>query len=111
MAGVKGRSGRKPKYRILQLAELVNEYWPTSDRIAVVQQLQKAAIAGDVEAAKVLLFMTFGRPAQRHEISGPEGGPMEVDVSAVELFKRRIANLARARGAGQADRRSDAGDG
>jgi hypothetical protein len=98
MAGVKGRSGRKPKYRILQFNDLINEYWPTADRIAVVQQLQKAAIAGDVEAAKVLLFMTFGRPRQQLELSGPGGQALEIGINASEQLKRKLANLAQSRG-------------
>jgi hypothetical protein len=103
MAGVKGRSGRHKKILKLRLSELLDQTWPTPDRIAVVRQLHKAAIAGDVEAAKTLLFMAYGRPAQRHEISGPEGQPFEVDVNAVELLKQKLANLAHARSSSTED--------
>jgi hypothetical protein len=101
MAGVRGRSGRKPKLLKAFLEELLDEAWPRNKRLMVIKRLHDAVIDdGDIDAAKTLLAYAYGRPKSQVELSGPEGGPMEVDVSIVDAFKRRIANLARARGQG-----------
>jgi hypothetical protein len=98
MAGVRGRSGRKPKILKAFLEDLLDTSWPFKERQALIRNLHALAMTGDLEAAKILLGYTYGRPRAQVELSGPDGGPMEVDVSVVEQFKRRIANLARARG-------------
>jgi hypothetical protein len=98
MAGVKGRSGRKSKQLRAKLGDLLDDAWPVANRHNLVRQLHALAMTGDTEAAKILLFMTYGRPRSQVEVSGPEGQPVELNVSIVDEFKRRIANLARARG-------------
>lgn len=99
MAGVKGRSGRPRKLTKLQLESLLNDNWPLADRRAVIKSLHKQAIAGNVEAAKVLLFMAYGKPPARHEISGPEGRPLAVQVDPiedlVEMLTRRAVEAER----------------
>lgn len=101
MAGIKGRSGRKPGPFKPLLAELLDEAWPKNKRRLVVQALVDAAIDdGNVEAAKTLLNYTYGKPAQRHEISGPDGGPLEVELDVRDQLRAKLANLARARGTG-----------
>ena len=99
MAGVKGRSGRKPALLKLLLDDLLNRSWPLDDRRAVISSLHTCAMGGDVEAAKVLLSYAYGKPNQRHEISGPGGEALEVELNVSDQLKRKLANLARARGA------------
>jgi|SoimicMinimDraft_3_1059731.scaffolds.fasta_scaffold66133_1 hypothetical protein len=97
MAGVKGRSGRKPKLLRTKLAELLDDAWPIRKRHDLVQGLHRAAVKGDTNAAKLLLGYAYGKPRSQVELSGPEGAPLEVDVTVIEQLKRKLDNLARAR--------------
>ena len=63
-----------------------------------IKTLHKQAQAGDVDAAKTLLAYSYGRPSQKHEISGPAGGPVEVDLDVGNILRSKLDNLARARG-------------
>lgn len=76
MAGVKGRSGRKTWLYGLQLEEVLRKSWPKKSRLAVVAKLARLAEDGDTRAAKLLLEHAYGRPVQRHQIAGAEGGPL-----------------------------------
>jgi hypothetical protein len=100
MAGVKGRSGRKSKLLRTKLAELVDDAWPVKKRHEIIASLHNSAINdGDTEAAKTLLAYAYGRPAQRHEISGPDGDSLQIEIQDVsDQLRAKLANLARARG-------------
>lgn len=99
MAGIKGRSGRKVEILKPLLQELLDESWPKHKRRLVIKALADAAIDdGNVEAAKTLLNYTYGKPAQRHEITGPDGGALEIEIDVRDQLRAKLANLARARG-------------
>lgn len=99
MAGVKGRSGRKPAAMKHKLLELLADAWTYADRVGIIKALNTAAKAGDVEAAKTLLAYSYGRPSQKHEVSGPEGAPIGVELDVGDILRAKLDNLARARGA------------
>ena len=50
---------------------------------AVIATMANQAADGDVAAARVFLEYTCGKPAQSIELSGPDGGPLGVDVHSV----------------------------
>jgi hypothetical protein len=49
---------------------------------SLYKTLLAAALAGDVQAATLLLDHVVGRPSQNVEISGPEGDPVKFDLRA-----------------------------
>lgn len=95
MAGVKGRSGRRPALQAIKLQSLLDDAWPAKKRYEVVERLHAEAMIGNVEAAKVLLFMCYGRPAQRHEISGPDGAAIPVEHDPLDAILDRISRRPR----------------
>jgi hypothetical protein len=102
MAGAKGRSGRKPKQLRTKLAELMDDAWPVLKRHAIVQALHRQALnKGDTHAAALLLAYAYGKPRAQVELSGPDGAPLEVNLDVIEQLKRKLSNLARARGTDQ----------
>jgi hypothetical protein len=76
MAGVKGRSGPKRDIYYLRIEEILRKGWPKRSRLAVIRKLAEKAEEGDTRAAKLLLEHAYGRPVQRHQIAGAEGGPL-----------------------------------
>jgi hypothetical protein len=82
--GAKGRSGRKSKAEELGVVALLNDCWNPSDRKAVIENLVTIA-QGDnakaaVSAASLLLGYAYGKPTEKHELSGKNGGPMTLRV-------------------------------
>ena len=80
MAGVKGRSGRKPNGEEEELRALLKRGWPKADRLATFVKLAEEAKAGDKEAVKILMAYAYGKPKERKELTGDEGGPLRVIV-------------------------------
>lgn len=82
--GYRPGSGRKPKAQDLELHGILSEAWPNERRRAAFERL--AALAegyekNSVEAAKLLLAYTYGKPIDRKEISGPDGEPLKSYVA------------------------------
>jgi hypothetical protein len=69
--GQKGRSGRKSKAAEMGLQSLLDKCWTQEDREQCVTSLAHKANAGDIEAIKLLMAYTFGKPK---ESVGVEGG-------------------------------------
>ena len=84
MPGVKGRSGRKTKANELGVVALLDKCWKPKDRELVIQNLVIIACNGDpkaaVSASSLLLAYAYGKPTEKHELSGKDGGPMIVKV-------------------------------
>lgn len=89
MAGKKGHSGgwrpgagRKPNELHDEQQALLREGWPRENRLAAIRRLGSIAEGDDPElairAAELLLNRTFGKPTERKELSGPEGGPIQL---------------------------------
>jgi hypothetical protein len=81
--GKKGRSGRKSKAEELGLAALLDGCWTLADRKACLTALAKKAKAGDLEAVKLLMAYTYGKPVDRKELAGKDGEPIKVIVEHV----------------------------
>lgn len=82
--GARPGAGRKTKAEILGLAELIDTAWPTADQKKVITKLAKDCNDPDFhirqESRKLLLAYKFGRPTEKHEVAGKDGGPIETVV-------------------------------
>lgn len=83
--GKKGRSGRRPKFAEGELLGLINKAWPKRQRVEAFAKLVERAGRGDLEALKLLLAYSYGKPRERHEITGKDGGA--VQISIIEVVK------------------------
>jgi phosphopantetheinyl transferase len=79
--GKKGRSGRKRKFDEAELEQLLNQAWPKKERLAALKKFAQRANAGDLESFKLLMAYGYGKPKEKHEISGPGGGSVPVFVT------------------------------
>lgn len=77
MAGVKGRSGRKPEAKQQRFDELINKCWTDESRQQVLNKLIEDCgsklFSERNEARKLLFAYTFGKPTEKHEHSNPDG--------------------------------------
>lgn len=78
--GQKGRSGRRPKAEELGVTRLLDKCWKDEQRRQVVEALHEQAAKGNVPAAQLLLAYAFGKPTEKHEHAGSNGGPITVRV-------------------------------
>ena len=83
LPGESGNPNGRPK-KGFSLAEIVRE--KTNDGADVVDflikvvngRVRKAKLADRIHAAEVLLDRGFGKPLQSVELSGPDGGPIQL---------------------------------
>lgn len=84
MAGIKGRSGRKTRAEELGLKALLDKCWTVKAREACIQKLAEDCESSEFtvrnESRKLLLAYTFGKPTEKHELGGPDGGPAILKV-------------------------------
>lgn len=82
MAGIKGKSGRKANERPIahMLAEKLAEVGPNNRRRMsnVLDKLVELAEEGDLGATREIFDRLEGKPKQRSEVSGPDGGAIPV---------------------------------
>lgn len=55
---------------------MLEECWTEPDRRATIEQLAENARSGDLESIKLLMAYTYGKPTERHEITGKDGEPL-----------------------------------
>ena len=85
--GQKGRSGRKSKAEEMGLQALLDKCWTKADREVCIRQL--AITANDptdkdrMDAAKLLMSYTFGKPKESIEHSGKGGEAFEIVIKHV----------------------------
>lgn len=84
MAGKVGRSGRKSRADELGLQSLLDRAWPESKRIKFFSELAKLAetprTPQGMEAGKLLAAYTYGKPTEKHELTGANGGAVVFKV-------------------------------
>lgn len=71
--GARPGAGRKPKFQDLDLQGLLSDTWPREKRHAAFTRLAEKADSdrGDsIEAIKLLLAYSYGKPIERQEHSG-----------------------------------------
>ena len=71
--GKAGRSGRKPKFDEEELMLLLDVAWPAKEREAAIKNIALRASRGDLEAFKLLMAYCYGKPKEKHELSGKDG--------------------------------------
>jgi hypothetical protein len=67
--GQKGRSGRKSKAEELGLNALLNKCWTTAQREDCIRKLATLANDGDLDAIKLLMAYTFGKPKESVDLT------------------------------------------
>ena len=85
--------GRKSKAYTQGLNWLLQQAFTEEDRIEVIEMLVRRAKAEDLEATKILLAYTFGKPKEYHEHTG--GVLIRIiDDSSSERTQGQIAGIA-----------------
>lgn len=78
----------KPRQRAvaarLSRREFFERHVTQAQRKAILAMLVEKAQGGDWNAAKFVFEGLYGRPAQRTEQSGPEGGPQIIRIEYVD---------------------------
>jgi hypothetical protein len=82
--GARRGSGRQSNRDEQQLQKVLKQAWPERDRIAATKVMVAKALGGDVEAYKLLAGYTWGKPVQRQEVAGEDGGPLRVVIEYVD---------------------------
>lgn len=78
--GKSGNPGGRPSEARQQLQALLDERFTSSKRRKVIDLLIEDATSDDWEKRKearpILLAYTFGKPTERHEVTGDDGAPL-----------------------------------
>ena len=98
--GVSGNPGGRPKKTRFADAcrELLSRPAPgdksgRSYAEAIAEKLAKKALAGDIPAAREIADRAEGKARQAMEVSGPEGGPLDLQFMTDEELDTRIREL------------------
>ena len=78
--GKRPGAGRKPNDLRAELPALLDEAIPRADRVAILREQVQAAKNGNTKAAALVLAYLYGKPVDRIESTGEEGGPMKIQV-------------------------------
>jgi len=79
--GGPGRGKGKRDNSVENALNIIREAVTEEDLTAVIQRMVKAAKAGNVRAAQLLLAYKAGKPKETVEIAGEGGGPLEITVN------------------------------
>src|SRR5215208_8107639 len=71
--GKRSGAGRKPKSSEEELQSLLDSGWPKKERKAAIKKYAERASKGDLESFKVLMAYTYGKPKEKHELTGKDG--------------------------------------
>ena len=74
-----GNGGRPPRKREERYLEIALNTCTFRDWKAIIGKAVEQAIKGDTAARKWLSDYLIGPPAQKHEISGATGGPLQLE--------------------------------
>ena len=64
----------------MELRDLLDKAWPVKQREGAIKQLAAAAASGDLDAIRLLLAYTYGKPVDRKEITGADGDALSFKV-------------------------------
>ncbi len=82
--GQSGNPGGRPSEARQQLSALLDECFPAAKRKKLIKLLVEDATSDDYdrrrEARPLLLAYTYGKPTEYKEVSGPDSGPIPVQV-------------------------------
>lgn len=79
--GARPGAGRKPNALKEQHVSIFDTAWPLERRIAAIQRIANIVELSDddeiaLKAAELLFNRVYGKPTERKEISGENGGPI-----------------------------------
>lgn len=85
MAGVAGKSGRKANEQVMRqnLLIILDEIDPKTERkrmLNVLEKLVANAEEGKQDAINAILDRVDGKPKERKELSGPDGGEIPIGI-------------------------------
>jgi len=60
---------------------------------AITEKIAKKALTGNIPAAKELADRAEGKARQAMEVSGPEGGPLDIQNTTDEELRERLEEL------------------
>jgi len=87
MAGVKGRSGRRPDSQVAHFKELIDKIWTEERRekclTILIDDSESSDFAIRNESRKLLYAYTYGKPTEKHQHEGVDGNPLEIIVTHV----------------------------
>ncbi|MFH1183937.1 MAG: hypothetical protein V1755_02720 [Chloroflexota bacterium] len=83
-------TGRPPKEREVRFYEITLSAVSFDDWKAIVNKAKEQAKRGDAVARKWLADYLIGAPVQRTELTGPEGGKLQIEVTD---SRERLARL------------------
>jgi hypothetical protein len=92
--GQSGNPGGRPKRRLID--EALEELLLSNDSelaLAIAKKLLARAKTGEIKAIQLVAERVQGRPKRHLELSGPDGGPLDIRNMTDEELERRIAEL------------------
>ena len=92
--GQSGNPGGRPKGRLIDeaLEELLLEN-DSELALAIAKKLLSRAKSGEVKAIQLVVERVQGKPKRQIELSGPDGGPLDIHNMTNEELDQRIAEL------------------
>lgn len=75
------KRGRKSKAEELGLEKLLDECWTEQERRDTLKKLVSLANRGNMSAIQLLMAYTYGKPLERHEVSGKDGDAIQITVT------------------------------
>ena len=90
--GARPGAGRKSKAKKAGLEDILNQCVTLADRAKIFGVLKKKALAGEDFSMQLLLAYLYGKPIQRQEITGADGGPIR--TRAEDLTDDQLAAIA-----------------
>ena len=82
--GSKGGPGRKPLEISEGVTALIDSVVSVDDWAKIVIKLRDLALRGNLAAINALMDRRWGKPMQRNEVTGADGGP--VQITRVEII-------------------------
>lgn len=95
----KGAKDRLTREAGATLSDLARAHTADALKVLVEVATQGASEAARVSAAVAILDRGYGKPSQSIELGGPDGGPVQVDLSALSDAEKLA--LAKVRLAGE----------
>jgi hypothetical protein len=96
MPGKHGGMLRRGGGNIVQQEQAAVKRFLRDGSMQVAQELMVKALAGDLKAIELVLAYGIGKPSEKVEVSGPDGGPMEIVAGLDDHEKRALRDAIRA---------------
>ena len=78
--GARPGAGRKSRGDEEELQAILKAGWPRTQRIAAIKKVAERAAKGDLRSAQFLFEYAYGKPKERREVTGADGGPVAFTI-------------------------------